>query len=104
MTSSVFCVHSKSAMRNPDLVRAPPATLDSSYQSGHLPTHQQQQQPYSGQTSPISTLQRPGAGQPPPPYNGDTSYDSGYDPYGTDVSALLNTSVDQTTSHVCAFL
>lgn len=60
-------------MRNPDLVRQP---NDPNY------SH------YGGQPgSPMGTLQHQGGqGQAPPPYNGDTSYDSGYDPYGTDVS------------------
>ena len=54
-----------------DKVRTP---NDNYYNAGgHTGTHPQ---------PPVSTI----SGQAPPPYNGDTSYDSGYDPYGTDVS------------------
>lgn len=76
---------SGNAMHNPDLVRST-SHPDPSYATN--PNN-----PYAHTASPMSTLgsggTHPGAHSgAPPPYNGDTSYDSGYDPYGTDVSAF----------------
>ena len=83
--SSVF--RPTSAMRNADFVRT------SSHPDPTYATNPNN--PYAQTASPMSTLgsggSHPGGnGGAPPPYNGDTSYDSGYDPYGTDVSELLN--------------